>query len=417
MRTLIRRVVTGASALALGLAVLPAGVASAGPTVSQRAADGTAAVLAAMQRDLGLSPDAAKARFAQQAQAMAADRSLQARLGQSYGGAWFDAASGRLVVGVTDAGRVGEVRSAGADVRVVKHSAAELDGIKAELDGLAGRTSSTKSGRPTTTKRSPAVAGLVAWHVDAATDTVVVSTVKGQQAAGLGTLAKYGDAVRVEQLPSAPTATAEFMDGGDLINFSSCSAGFNLRNPSTGQGYLLTAGHCVSAGSSVTGQGGVFFGTVLESFFPTFDDALIRADNPGFWIQGPWVDVNPSQGGVIVISGPSAAPAGTTLCKSGIRTLLTCGTIAARGETVTFDGVNTVFDEVRHTACVMKGDSGGSNFAVGSTYTAEGVTSGAVLYGSDLHCGAGGAEPTVSWYFPISNSLGYYGPKYGISTW
>ena len=38
------------------------------------------------------------------------------------------------------------------------------------------------------------------------------------------------------------------------INGGSCSAGFNLRNPSTGQGYLLTAGHCVSAGSTLTAR-------------------------------------------------------------------------------------------------------------------------------------------------------------------
>jgi streptogrisin C len=25
--------------------------------------------------------------------------------------------------------------------------------------------------------------------------------------------------------------------------------------------------------------------------------------------------------------------------------------------------------------------------------------------------------PSVSWYFPIADSLAYYGPKYGVTTW
>ena len=61
----------------------------------------------------------------------------------------------------------------------------------------------------------------------------------------------------------------------------------------TGAKYLLTAGHCVNAGSSLSGQGGVNFGSVLESWFPSYDDAIVRNDNTGYWIQGPWVDTNP----------------------------------------------------------------------------------------------------------------------------
>jgi streptogrisin C len=261
----------------------------------------------------------------------------------------------------------------------------------------------------------------VGWHVDPALNSVVVSAVKDRPSrAALENLAKYGNAIRFEYLQVAPTQAANFMDGGDIINLPGggyCSAGFNLRNPSTGQGYLLIAGHCVQAGQTVTGQGGFTFGVVQQSFFPTYDDAIIKATNAGYWIQGHWVDINPPNGGFITISGYTDAPVGTTVCKSGMKTKLTCGTITAKHETVNFGGSNTVYDETRHSACVEKGDSGGSNYVPGSPNTAEGVTSGAVLYGATLRCGAAVGQPTISWYFPFRNSISYYGPAYGVSLW
>ena len=127
---------------------------------------------------------------------------------------------------------------------------------------------------------------------------MVITTVKGQQrSAALSAMDKHGAAVRYEQIAQAPQQTFDYLDGGDAINYASCSAGFNLRNPSTGQGYLLTAGHRTSTGQSNYGQGGRYFGPTVSSWFPTYDDALIRNDNAGYWVQGPWVDYNPSNGG------------------------------------------------------------------------------------------------------------------------
>jgi len=423
MRTLTRGAVAGASAIVLGLGIGTTAVAAPDATADQRASRTSAAgispeVLAALQRDLGLTADQVKARVAQQARASKIDSKLQALLGPAFGGSWFDARSGTLVVGVTEPQRLAEVMAAGAEARLVQHSQAELDGIIAELDALAGKANDSGKGqRSAGGKLHLAVAGLTGWRVDPTTNTVVVTALAGRpRAAVLDRLARYGDAVRVEFTDVAPRTTANFMDGGDAINGGSCSAGFNLRNASTGQGYLLTAGHCVSAGSLTTGQGGVIFGPVLESWFPTFDDAIVRNDNPGYWIQGPWVDTNPSNGPVIVISGFSDSPVGTSICKSGITTKLTCGTITAKDETVVFDGTNTVYGLTRHSACVEKGDSGGANYRV-SGNSAEGVTSGAVLYGPTLRCGQAVGQPTVSWYFPIADSLAYYGPRYGVTLW
>jgi streptogrisin C len=417
MNRLFRGLITGAAVVALGVTGYHAAGAAPGKGEPSRGAPvANAEILVALQRDLGLSSAQANTVRAEQEKAAGIDIALQVRLGTTFGGSWFDAAAGKLVVGVTDAKQVAEVTKAGALARVVKHSKAELDGIKAELDTIAGKTD-----REHAAKGVPAaVAGLAGWHVDPVSNSVVVTAVKGTaRAAALNTVARHGDAVRVEQTATMPKQTADFIDGGDEINFGGCSAGFNLRNPSTGQGYLLTAGHCVSAGGSTYGQGSNFFGTVLESFFPTFDDAIIRADNPGYWIQGPWVDTNPSNGGYINVSGYSDSAVGTLMCKSGITTKWTCGYIRVKDETVVYSA-GAVYGMTRHSACVEPGDSGGANVAALNVWSPEGVTSGAQLYwdGSRYRCAAAvGAGESVSWYFPIADSLAWYGPRYGVSTW
>jgi streptogrisin C len=412
MRRVIKVLVTAAAACALAVTAQP--TATAAPERG-----GTAdAVLAAMQRDLGLSATQAQAMRGQQAEAGKVDAGLRASLGSAFGGSWFDAEAGVLVVNVTDEARVAEVTKAGARAVVVEHSETDLNAIVAELNALSGKAPGTGRAENGTS----VLTGLAGWRVDPRTNSVVVTTVKGQQrAAALNTLAQYGDAVRFEQTDRAPQQTANYLDGGDEINFQTCSAGFNLRNPSTGQGFLLTAGHCTAAGQENYGQGDVFFGYTVASFFPTYDDALVSNDNPGHWIQGPWVDYNPSNGGIINVSGYSDSPVGTAVCKSGITTLWTCGYITAKDETVLYDGQPApVYGLTRHSACVEPGDSGGSNVAALSVWSPEGVTSGARLYwdGTRDRCASAvGAGENVSWYFPIADSLAYYGSTYGVTMW
>ncbi|HEX6075384.1 MAG TPA: S1 family peptidase [Micromonosporaceae bacterium] len=421
MRQLIRGLVTGTSILVLALG--SAGAAAAAPDAADNAradrvvSDGLSPeVLAAMQRDLGLSAVAAKRRLAQQSTAIRADGVLRDRLGSAFGGSWFDAQLGRLVVGVTDPALSAQVRATGAEARTVRHSEATLRAIIAKLDKLAGKPEG--AGRATAAgKRQAAVAGLVGWYVDPASNSVVVTALRGApRPPVLDEL--DSDAVRVRYTDAAPKPTDPYIDGGDAIYLGGgrCSVGFNLRNGS-GQGFILTAGHCGTANTAVSGHDGNGIGPVVASFFPTWDDAIIRNDNPGYWIQGPWVDTAPSEGSsVIVITGYSDAPVGTSMCKSGSTTGYTCGTITAKDETVTYGGGQTVYGMTRHDACVEPGDSGGSNFTGSS---AEGVTSGAQLYwdGSRYRCGQVFGYPNVGWYFPIADSLAYYTPAYGLNLW
>lgn len=408
MRRSIQVLVTAAAACALAVTALS--TASAAPKRGGTA--DTDALVAAIQRDLGLSATQATSLFGQQDKAVKLDAGLRASLGSSFGGSWFDAKAGTLVVNVTDKASAAEVTKAGARAVVVEHSEADLKDIVAELDALAGKAPGAK--RAESGKSS--LTGLAGWHVDPRTNSMVITAVKGQQrSAALSAMDKHGAAVRYEQTDQAPQQTFNYMDGGDAINNASCSAGFNLRNPSTGQGYLLTAGHCTSTGQGNSGQGGVYFGPTVSSWFPTYDDALIRNDNAGYWVQGPWVDYNPSNGGYINVSGYSDSPVGTVVCKAGITTLWTCGYITAKDETVTYSGGQTVYGMTRHSACVEPGDSGGANVAALSVWSPEGVTSGAQLLLN--RCLSVYGFTNVSWYFPIADSLSYYGTVYGVTVW
>jgi streptogrisin C len=392
------------------------------------AADNTelsAAVQAALKRDLGLSAEQAKNHGERQDKAITLDKKLRASLGKAYAGSVYDAGSGKLVVMVSDAAKLDEAEAAGADARIAKHSKAELESIKAELDESAGKAKgASASNRKANGPRKASADGMISWYVDAESNSVRVTVEQARAKQVKAALAKHGDAVTVVESDLEPTLTDRYQDGGDAINSSSCSTGFNLRNPSTGKGYLLTAGHCVSTGSTLYGHdttwywAPIAFGPVLESWFPTFDDALARNDT-GHYIQGPWVDTNPSHGGVITTSSYTDAPVGTTVCKSGITTRWTCGKITVKDETVTYSGNRTVYGMTRHSACVEPGDSGGANVSVTSAYRAEGVTSGASMRwdGSRYRCLSTIGQQNVSWYYPIADSLAYYGPKYGVTTW
>jgi streptogrisin C len=123
------------------------------------------------------------------------------------------------------------------------------------------------------------------------------------------------------------------------------------------------------------------------------------------WMQGPWVSNWTPGDGVIVVHGSVEAPIGASLCKSGSTTGWICGVINAKNESVTLSGV-LIQQLTRHSACVERGDSGGSNL---SGNQAQGVSSDAVLYGASARCGAAASQPTISWFQPINEVLSTYG--------
>ena len=168
------------------------------------------------------------------------------------------------------------------------------------------------------------------------------------------------------------------MDGGDNIN-GNCSAGINLWSASLARGFLLTAGHCVAPSSYVYGQGGYYFGPDARELVhrPATTTRSSATTTPASGGPGAVGGHQPANGGVITTRSYTDAPVGTTVCKSGMTTKWTCGSITAKNVTITYTSGVTVYGLTRHNACVEKGDSGGANVSWTGSYAAEGVTSGA----------------------------------------
>jgi streptogrisin C len=334
-------------------------------------------MLAAMQRDLGLTVDQVYARVAQESRAAAAESTLRDQLAGSFGGAWFDSSAGKLVVAVTDASKAGQVNAAGAEARVVKHSAAQLDAVKSSLD----------------LRESNAPKSVTGWYVDVASNSVVASVV-GNDAAGLAWAAANG--VRSEYVAEAPRALWNLIGGQAITTGGSrCSLGFNARSGSAR--YVITAGHCTNIGTTWSGVGGSI-GRTAGSSFPGNDYGIIQVTSTAA-VSTPLVD-RYSAGTDATVRGSTQAGVGSTICRSGSTTGWRCGTIGAHNQTVRYPQ-GTVTGLTRTSACAQPGDSGGSFVSPNSTSVqAQGVTSG----GSG-NCTTGG----TTFHQPVNEVLSRFG--------
>lgn len=367
---------TGLSALLLLGAWAAAGpsTASAAPTDSTEA-PASGALLTAMQRDFGLTEGEAVARLADEKAATALEPKAQRAAGSAFGGSWFDAKTGKLVVAVTKAGKAEAVRAAGADTRLVEHSAKQLDAAKARIDAL------------------PAPSGVSSWHVDPAASSVVVNVVASEQrdndVRSFVAKAREAGPVTVETTAEAPQTFAAGTVGGDPYYTGNvrCSIGFSVH------GGFVTAGHCGGAGQSVRGWDGSAIGNFQGSSFPGDDYAWVNVAN-GWWtvpVVIGWGTVSDQ-----LVRGSNEAPIGASICRSGSTTHWRCGNVLAKNETVNYSQ-GAVHQMTKTSVCAEGGDSGGS-FISGDQ--AQGVTSGG--WGN---CSGGGE----TWYQPVNEILNRYG--------
>ncbi|KUF18048.1 S1 family peptidase [Streptomyces silvensis] len=334
------------------------------------------ALLDAMQRDLGLTPAAARERLADEQRAARTERAARAAAGAAYGGSWFDADRGRLTVAVTGREAAAEVRATGASVRLVARGAAELDAAKARVDKL------------------DPPAGVASWRVDPETNGVVVSVVARHRTdndvSAFLERARAVAPVRVATVPESPRTFAAGTVGGDPYYTGNvrCSIGFSVH------GGFVTAGHCGRAGASVRGWDGSAMGTFQGSSFPGDDYAYVSIGH-GWWtvpVVLGWGTV-PDQ----LVRGSAEAPVGSSICRSGSTTKWHCGRVLAKNETVNYSDGTVVHQLTKTSVCAEGGDSGGS-FLSGDQ--AQGVTSGG--WGN---CGSGGE----TWYQPVNEILNRYG--------
>ncbi|HEY8372543.1 MAG TPA: S1 family peptidase [Pseudonocardiaceae bacterium] len=359
----------------LGAALLAAGAAASFSPATAGAAPDVASpeMFAAMQRDLGLTAEQATARLAQEKVANEAEKSLRGTLGAAFGGAHFDAAKGKLVVGITDLSVADKVRKAGAEPKLVSRSEAQLDSIKSKLDSVTS-----------------VPAGVTGSYVDVTTNSIVITVRPGATEAGKALAAAAGKDVNAVRVVESDENPQTFYDlrGGDAIYMGGgrCSLGFAVTT-----GYV-TAGHCGTTGTRVSGYNGVAQGTFAGSSFPGNDYAYVRTNSN--WTPRPWV--NRYNGSNVVVRGSTEAAVGASVCRSGSTTGWHCGTIQAKNQTVYYSQ-GAVSGLTRTTVCAEPGDSGGS-YISGSQ--AQGVTSG----GSG-NCTYGG----TTYFQPVNEILNAYG--------
>jgi hypothetical protein len=178
-----------------------------------------------------------------------------------------------------------------------------------------------------------------------------------------------------------------------------CSVGFNTID-SSNRNVVLTAGHCITRTGTVS-RNGYAIGNVRTANFPADDYGTFWNSYSSYWRPSPSV-YNYSNATYVGVRGLWENPSvGATVCKSGRTTGYTCGRITALNQTVNYPA-GAVYGLVRHSACVERGDSGGSNISSGAY--ALGLTSGASM-DSAGRCWAKSGYQNVSYYQPVGEAL------------
>ncbi|MFF8382680.1 carbohydrate-binding protein [Streptomyces kanasensis] len=342
-------------------------------------------VVAAMQRDLGLTAAQAQRRLVNEAEAGALAGRLGGALGTRYAGAWVSGPeSATLTVATTDRADAAAIREAGAQAQVVRHTLAELDAAKTALDRAATGHSTLD---------------MPVWYVDPRTNLVTVRAVKRDAAeAVIKASGVDRSLIRVEASAERPRPLYDIR-GGDAFHMGGgrCSVGFAITK-GTQHGFA-TAGHCGRAGTATTGFNQVAQGTFQASTFPSRDMAWVATNTN--WVSTPYVKGQAGQN--VQVTGSTQAVVGASICRSGSTTGWHCGTIQQHNTSVTYPE-GTVSGVTRTTVCAEPGDSGGS-YISGSQ--AQGVTSG----GSG-NCTSGG----TTFYQPVNPILQSYGLTLTTST-
>jgi len=351
-------------------------------------------MLGAAQRDLDLSATQAARWLQLQSQAPATAALAQRRLGAHYGGTWIERGENdevRLIVASSDPRA--RLTLEGVQLRKVRYSLAELEAAKARLD---------RSARARVPGISRPLEGVHAWHVDPASNSVLISVAPEQMERAIDFVALSGAGsglLRFTVMEGVPQPTASVYAGRayQKSGGSSCSVGFAVRQGAT-KGFV-TAGHCGTVGESIWLDGAPA-GHIAASEFPSADRAWVALGAQHEVL--PWV--SNYAGAYFYVRGSNEAHYSAVVCRSGATTGYQCGFITAKNVTVnTTRGV--VYGLTQTNACAGYGDSGGGWIDVYEH--AQGVTSAAnILPGAQHNCGQFTA---TTWFQPVNPILELYG--------
>ena len=362
-RTSFRAITVATAAATLLAASITAATAGTAAGSDKPSVAGYApGMVAAMERDLGLTTAQAVTRLKTDESLSEKQHTIIKALDKGYAGAWVDGSE--LFVAVTDKAGAAEVRAAGANAVTVDKSLSQLERL------------ATKA------YRAAPDAKVAAAYVDVESNSVVMEVAKGAKGAVVAAVARAGlsaGSVSVVEVAEMPRTLINVIGGNAYyIGGSRCSVGFSVTSG------FVTAGHCGSRGATTTQPSGTF----QVSSFPGNDYAYVNVGSD----DTPIGAVNNYSGGTVGVAGSSAAAVGATVCRSGSTTGWHCGTIQALNASVTYSQ-GTVSGLIRTNVCAEPGDSGGSLLA---GTQAQGMTSG----GSG-NCSSGG----TTYFQPVNEAL------------
>ncbi|MCX5262876.1 S1 family peptidase [Streptomyces sp. NBC_00199] len=313
---------------------------------------------------------------------------LEKLLGDAFAGSYYDDTGKQLVVNVVNVSGdknnvVAQAEKAGAKVREVENSKAELE--------AAAKTLKTKATVPGTS-----------WAVDPRTNKILVtadSTVTGKKWDRIdSTVQSLGSSMAT--IKKSAGTLKPLVSGGDAIfgGGARCSLGFNV-TAGDGSPAFLTAGHCgVAAKQWSDSETGQPIATVDQATFPGDGDfALVKYDDAN--TQAP-SEVNTGQQKV-AISQAAEATVGTQVFRMGSTTGLKDGQVLGLDATVNYPE-GTVTGLIQTDVCAEPGDSGGSLF------TQDGQAIGLTSGGSG-DCTVGGE----TFFQPVTTALAAVGATLG----
>ncbi|MFJ1735391.1 S1 family peptidase [Streptomyces sp. NPDC088254] len=315
---------------------------------------------------------------------------LEKLLGDAFAGSYYDDGQKQLVVNVVNVSGdennvIVQAKKAGAQVRQVENSPAELK--------AASQTLKAKATIPGTS-----------WAVDPRTNKILVtadSTVTGGKWDRLESTVNSLGANMATIKKSAGTFKT-FVSGGDAIfgGGARCSLGFNV-TAGDGSPAFLTAGHCgVAAEQWSDSENGEPIATVDQAVFPGEGDfALVKYDDAA--TQAP-SEVNVGQQKV-AITEAAEATVGTEVFRMGSTTGLSNGQVLGLDATVNYPE-GTVTGLIQTNVCAEPGDSGGSLF------TQDGQAIGLTSGGSG-DCTVGGE----TFFQPVTTALEATGATLGAA--
>lgn len=331
----------------------------------------------AVQRDLQLTPEQYLQEAALGQELAGFTATARAEYADVFAGAWLDR-NGTPVVGLADgAGKDAArsaVRAAGFQVNDVAKSESELrsdltalndwlDTQPAEVANLVRATAIDIANNDIVLRADAAATGLqLPDFLDAA--RIIFAPTPLIRPRGAMHLTPVADLTAPDALFGGDAYAA--MGGGNALR---CSLGFNATDGS-GNPVNITAGHCdpnrPSPGTGTASEAYVLASEGLGPKIGTFTKTSL--DNHDYSLIAPTVDarhrfenngVRIPMSAPLAITGTADPVVGAPVCKSGVTTGYSCGTVNAVDQTVQV-GARSLTNGFSTTICALQGDSGGT---------------------------------------------------------